>query len=196
MNPVRFLGDALRTATGSVAYLWRTQGTERRQLIADLQAICSRCEDAYAAVLKQLQPVKNSYGNRKALVKAMRMFAADDKTRSAFKPEHLCGEVDQLLQRLTSNVDWLKYSVDLREIERLRGAIARMGSYDGQLRDYYDDHTRAMDDIATQLQSKLPNKDAKERQAYARHVIEEFETDLRDTLKKIQKAKKQIRELI
>lgn len=196
MNPVRFLGEALRTATGSVAYLWRTQGTERRQLIADLQAICSRCEDAYAAVLKQLRPVKDSYGNRKALAKALRTFAVDDKTRNAFKPEHLCGEVDQLLQRLTSNVDWLKYSVDLRGIERLRGAIARMGSYDGQLRDYFDDHTRAMDNIATQLQSKLPKKDAKERLAYARHVIDEFETDLRETLKKIRKAKERVRKSV
>lgn len=196
MNPVRFLGDALRTATRSIAYLWRTQGAERSQLISDLQAICSRCEDAYAAVLKQLRPVKNSYGDRKALANALRAFAADDKTRGAFKPEHLCGEVDQLLQRLSSNADWLKYSVDLRGIERLRGAIAGMGNYDGQLRDYYDDHTRAMDDIATQLQSKLESKDAKERLAYARHVVDEFESDLRDTLKKIREAKNQVRNLI
>ena len=143
--------------------MWRTQGTERSQLIADLQAICSRCEDAYTAVIKQLRPVKDSYGDREALASALRTFAADNQTRSAFKPEHLCGEVDQLLQRLSSNIDWLKYSVDLRAVDRLRGAIGQMGNYDGQLRDYYDDHTRAMDDIATQLQSHLESEDIRER---------------------------------
>ena len=104
MNPVRFLGDALRTSTRSITFLWRTQGAERSQLIADLQAICSRCDDAYAAVIKKLRPVKNSYTDREALADALRTFAADDQTRSAFKPEHLCGEVDQLLQRLSSDL--------------------------------------------------------------------------------------------
>lgn len=196
MNPVRFLGDALRTATRSIAYLWRTQGTERSQLIADLQAICSRCEDAYTAVIKQLRPVKDSYGDREALASALRTFAADSQTRSAFKPEHLCGEVDQLLQRLSSNIDWLKYSFDLRAVDRLRGAIGQMGNYDGQLRDYYDDHTRAMDDIATQLQSHLESEDIRERMTYARHVIDEFENDLNDTLKEIRAAKELARNLI
>lgn len=196
MNPVRFLGDALRTATRSVAFLWRTQGAERSQLIADLQTMCSRCEDAYTVVIKQLRPVKDSHGDRKALASALRAFAADDQTRSAFKPEHLCGEVDQLLQRLSSNIDLLKYSVDLRAIDRLRGAIGKMGSYDGQLRDYYNDHTRAMDDIATQLQSQLESEDIEERLSYARHVIDEFENDLNDTLKEIRVAKEQVRNLI
>jgi hypothetical protein len=86
--------------------------------------------------------------------------------------------------------------VDLRGIERLRGAIAGMGSYDGQLRDYYDDHTRAMDEIATQLQAKLSSSDAKERLVYARHVVDEFENDIRDTLKMIREAKEQARRLL
>ena len=50
MNPVRFLGEAIRTASRSIAFLWGKQGAERTQLVADLQAICSRCDDAYAAV--------------------------------------------------------------------------------------------------------------------------------------------------
>ena len=196
MNPVRFLGDALRTATRSVAFLWRTQGAERSQLITDLQDICSRCEDAYGAVIKQLQPVKDSFGEPETLANALGVFAADDQTRKAFKPEHLCGEVDQILQRLSSNVDWLRYSVDLREIERFRGAIASMGSYDGQLRDYYDDRTRAMNDIATQLKSQLSEEEIEERVAYTRHMLDEFEDDLQETVKKIREAKEQVRDLI
>ena len=142
MNPVRFLGEALRTASRSIGFLWRTQGNERRDLISQLQAICSKCDDAYFAVLEKLSPIKQAYGDRKAMADAMRVFAADSETRKAFKPEHLCGEVDQLLQRLSSHADWLKYSVDLRGIERLRGAISNMSSYDGELRDYYDAHIR------------------------------------------------------
>lgn len=196
MNPVRFLGEALRTASRTVSFLWNTQGAQRSQLITDLQAVSSRCEDAYATVLKQLLQVKNSYGNRELLANALRTFAADDETRSAFKPDHLCKEVDQLLQRLSSNADWLKYSVDLREIERLRGAIESMGNYDGQLWDYYDDHTRAMDEIATQLQSELTGQEAEERLAYARHVVDEFGSDLSDTLDSIRNAKNKVRDMI
>lgn len=196
MNPVRFLGDALRTAVKALTFLWRTQDAERSQLIKDIHDICSRCEDAYGAVINRLPPIKDSYGNREALAKALRAFASDSETRSAFKPEHLCGEVDQILQRLRSNIDFLKYSVDIRAIDRLRGAIENMGSYDGQLRDYYDDHTKAMDDIATQLQSQLESQEMQERLSYARHVVEELEDDLSDTLKEIRKAKEQVRNLI
>lgn len=192
MNPVRFLGDALRTATKSVAFLCRTQGAERQQLISDLQKICSRCEDAYVAVLSALSVVKNAYGDQPKLVSALRSFASNSETRVAFKPEHLCGEVDQILQRLASKVDWLKYSVDLREIERLRGAIANMGSYDGQLWDYYDDHTRAMDELATALQSPLKGQELEERLSYAKHVVDDFEDDLRATLKEIRAAKERV----
>jgi hypothetical protein len=38
-----------------------------------------------------------------------------------------------------------------------------MGSYGGQLWDYYDDHTRAMDELATELQAAAPEEDLKER---------------------------------
>ena len=127
---------------------------------------------------------------------AMRMFAADYETRKAFKPEHLCGEVDQLLQRLSSNADWLKYAVDLRGIERLRGAIRNMGSYDGELRDYYNDYTREMDQLATVLQSDLTDEDAKERLEYAQHIVDELERDLSETLDNMRDSKKQARDVI
>ena len=196
MNPVRFLGDALQTAGKAIGFLWRQQGAERSQLIADMQAICSRCDDAYTAVLAALRPVKDSFQDRDALARSLLAFSADGGTRSAFKPEHLCGEVDQILQRLTSNVDWLKYSVDIRGIARLRGVISSMGSYDGQLWDYYDDHTRAMDDLATELKSEASEEDLQERQAYAQHVVTQFEADLREALKKIREAKEDVRKLM
>src|SRR5262245_19904105 len=100
MNPVEFLGKALRTASQAIGFLGTKQANERKQLISDLQAICSKCETAYGIVIEKLLPVKNAFHNRTKLASALRTFAADASIRSAFKPEHLCGEVDQLLQKM------------------------------------------------------------------------------------------------
>ncbi|MDM0109915.1 hypothetical protein QTH97_33745 [Variovorax sp. J22R24] len=196
MNPLRFLADALGTAARAIPFLRRTQGEERSKLVADLQAICSRCEDAYAKVLEGLAPIKESYGNRQNLARDLRAFAADRQTREAFKPTHLCAEVDQFMQRLESNVDWLKYSMDLNAIGRVRGAIREMGSFDATLWDYYDRNTLALDQLATTLQSQLSAEDLAERMAYARHAVEIFEEDLRESIVQIRNAKDRVRDLI
>src|SRR6187455_1359886 len=99
------------------------QAPERKGLAADLQAICSACEDAYATVLARLVPIKNAFGDPALLASELRAFAADVATRDKFKPEHLCHQVDHLLVRLRSNLDPLKYSIDCREIKEIRAYL-------------------------------------------------------------------------
>jgi hypothetical protein len=152
------------------------EGT-RRGLIADLQAICANCETAYDAVLTRLVPVKNAFADPSALAGELRSFAADRATRDAFKPDHLCGQVDHLLSRLASNLDPLKYAIDVRRIAQFRQSLQQFGNVDGAIYQAYDDLVRDLDRIATELQN--PATDRAERAQYARHVIDEFEDDLR-----------------
>lgn len=193
MNPVKFLGDALRAISRAVSFLWTQQGVDRRALVDAVQQVCSRCEDAYSAVITALRPVKDAFGKPADLSGALREFASDAATRARFKPDQLCGDIDQLLQRLASNADFLKYSLDVRNIQRLRNTLAQMNNYDGALRAYYDEYAREMDSLATELQlgPALP-----ERVAYAQHLVKEFEGDLAETLRDIQAARQVLVNLV
>ena len=149
------------------------QENARKGLVADLQTICSNCDAAYGAVLARLVPVKNAFRDPQTLSTELRALAADTTTRDQFKPEHLCHQVDQLLVRLSSNLDELKYSIDFRRIKDLRQELNRFGDVDGAIYQSYDDFTVELDQIATQILD--PTFDAQERSRYAQHVIEGFE---------------------
>ena len=186
--------DLLRRALKSCADVLKLgagiQEPARRQLIQDLQSICKKCEQAYATVLKRLSPVKDSLKNPQKLAFALRQFASDTRTRNAFKPEHLCGEVDHLLARLQSNLDPLKYSVDVSRIQEIRGELSTIGNVDAAIYRGYDELTAQLDDLATQLQTSTG--DRRERTRYIRHVIANFEQDLRGAIAGIRKAKSAI----
>ena len=186
--------EALKRAVKSIAEVvnWGAgiQEPERKNLARELNAICTACEAAYDAVLARLVPVKNAFGDPTALAGELRAFAADATTRAKFKPQHLCGQVDQLLVRLGSNLDPLKYSVDYRRIADLRQYLQRFGNYDGAIFQSYDDLVAQLDQIATEIQTSP--KDQGERASYARHIIQRFEQDLRSTQAEIHQAKDQV----
>jgi hypothetical protein len=124
--------DALKQALKSAASIIRwgagIQESARKALISDLQNICSNIEDAYDSVIARLVPVKSAYNDPGKLAAELRSFAADAATRRQFKPEHLCGQVDGLMARLSSNLDPLRYSIDFRRINDLRNHLAQFGS--------------------------------------------------------------------
>ncbi len=173
-------GDVLRWGAG-------LQEKTRTDLAADLQCVCDSCDSAYAAVLARLLPVKNAFADPAKLAAELRSFAADANTRNEFKPEHLCGKVDTLLFRLQSNLDPLKYSVDVTRIGELRTTFAMMGSVDAAIYSTYDEFTRHLDGIATQLQDA--SSDKQERLGYAQHVISDFEGELRSAMDTVRSAK-------
>jgi hypothetical protein len=134
-------------------------------------------------------PVKDKFSDTVSLATELRAFAADMTTRQKFKPQHLCGQVDQLLTRLSSNLDPLKYSVDCRRINELRRYLQGFGDVDGAIFQSYDDLVAELDRVATQMQD--PAADRQERARYAQHLIESFESDLRATQTGVREAKAQ-----
>ncbi len=163
------------------------QEDTRKKLVEDLHAICFNCDEAYEAVLKRLVPVKNAFSDKSKLARELRTFAADAETRSKFKPEHLCGQVDQLLVRLASNLDPLKYSVDYRRINDVRDGLFRSRNVDAAIREAYDELTSQLDNIATEINSQAA--DGEERARYAQRIIQDFEAELRSALADLREAK-------
>ena len=108
MQVFEALKQAVKACADVVKWGAGIQEPTRKGLAADLQAICTNCDAAYDAVLTRLVPIKNAFADPTALAAELRAFAADAATRANFKPDHLCGQVDQLLIRLSSNLDPLK----------------------------------------------------------------------------------------
>lgn len=187
MQVLDALKQAVKTCTQIVKWGAGIQEPARKGLAADLQAICTNCEAAYDAVLSRLVPIKNSFADPAALALKLRAFAADATTRNSFKPEHLCRQVDELLIRLKSNLDPLKYSIDYRRIEELRRYLRQFGNFDHAIFKSYDQFAAELDGIATQIQN--PVSDKEERSRYAQHVIQTFESDLRATQSAVREAK-------
>lgn len=190
MEVLELLKRALKTCAGILRFGASLQEPARKELTADLQRICLNCEDAYSTVLKRLGPVKDAFHDPDRLAKELRDFAGDTQTRDAFKPEHLCGEIDHLIVRLESNLDPLKYSVDFSRLGEIRRNISLVGNYDLAIYSAYDDFARQLDDLATQFHD--PASDANERALYARHVVTGFESDLRSAIDGIREAKQTI----
>ena len=194
MQVLEALKQAIKACADVVSWGSGIQEPERKQLAASLQAICTACESAYATVLARLVPIKNAFGDPVTLAAEIRAFAADSATRDKFKPEHLCHQVDQLLVRLGSNLDALKYSIDCRRIKEIRQYLNRFGDYDGAIFESYDDLVAQLDKIASQIQ--LSAADKPERADYARKIIQRFEKDLRATQTAVREAKNEVIALI
>jgi hypothetical protein len=194
MQVFEALKQAVKASADVVKWGAGIQEPTRKALAADLQLICTNCEAAYDAVLTRLVPIKNAFADPTALATELRAFAADSMTRATFKPDHLCGQVDQLLIRLSSNLDALKYSIDHRRIDDVRQYLMRFGNFDGAIFESYDALVAELDRIATEIQAS--GSDKEERSRYAQHVIQSFEFDLRATQSAVRDAKNQMLELI
>ncbi|SAK93471.1 hypothetical protein AWB75_06679 [Caballeronia catudaia] len=194
MQVLEALKQAVKACADVVKWGAGIQEPARKALAKDLKAICMKCDAAYEAVLARLVPVKEAFSKPMDLAAELRAFAADGTTRANFKPEQLCGEVDELLIRLSSNLDPLKYSIDFRRIDDVRQYLVRFGNFDGAIFQSYDELVAELDRIATEIQTSA--SDQHERARYAEHVIQDFEKDLRATQSAVRDAKNQMINLI
>jgi hypothetical protein len=192
MDVLAVLQRALETCARVIRVGAGIQENVRRDLVNDLQQICLRCEDALGTVLSRLQPVKDAYQSVPRLATELRAFAADTETRNAFKPERLCGEIDDLIVGLKSNLNPLKYSIDLGRLEEVHRNLGHVGEFDDAIYRSYDGFCQQLDSLATQLQDPSSFEYVEERRRYAQHVIEDFETDLRSTVAGVIKTKNSI----
>ena len=189
MELVKYLERVVDVCSRVIRFGAGIQAQAQAELRNDLQAICTKVDDAYKQTLKMLRPVKDNYADQAKLASALRDFATDPTTRDAFKPEHLCGEVDMLLQKLESHLDPLKYAIDVRKIQTLHDEFGRIGNVDAAIYYEYDQFTRDLDDLATELQATRFTND---RKAYIQHIIRDFEDDLSDAAKTMREAKDRI----
>jgi hypothetical protein len=191
MDVLDLLSRAVRTCAPILKFGAGIQTRERERLIAEFKEICDSCEEAHSIVIKRLRPIKDAFSDTAKLAKELRDFAADSKTRTAFKPDHLCGQIDNLLSGLENNLDPLKYSVDVRKLKVLKTQLSVIGHYDAVIYDAYDEFTRDLDNLATDLQIDT-NQDVTDRVYYARHLIEDFEENLSSTIQDVRNARSKI----
>jgi len=187
METLQVLKRALSAAAEVLSFGAGIQKDARERLIADLHSICGKCEDAYGTVLLRLRPVKKAFGDPQLLASELLDLSTDQSTRDSFKPEHLCGEVDNLLDALANNLDALKYAVDWNRITAIKEGIRNIGNFDAAIFASYDQFARNLEGISTQLTD--PSEDSMERVAYARRVITEFEKELRDAIDGVRQCK-------
>jgi hypothetical protein len=166
------------------------QEPKRKELTRKLQKVCLNCEKAYGTVLKRLAPVKDAFQDPADLAKQLRKFAADTKTRDQFKPEHLCSEVSHILVELASNLDPLKYSLDFTRLGEIRRSLLQLENVDAAIYASYDEFTKQLDQLATQLRD--PAFDVVERVRYTKAVIKDFEEELRSTMDEVRTTQKKI----
>jgi hypothetical protein len=187
METLQILKRALKAISGVLAFGADIQKDARQKLIADLHSICGKCEDAYGTVLLRLKPIRKSFSDPQQLANELIDFSADQATRDSFKPEHLCGEVDLLLDSLSNNLDSLKYAVDWNRITTIKEGIRNIGNFDAAILGSYDQFTRDLNELSAQLMDG--NYDTTERVNYVKRVITEFEDELRDSIDSVRQCK-------
>ena len=187
METLQVLKRALSAAAEVLSFGADIQKDARERLIADLHSICGKCEDAYGTVLLRLRPVKQAFGDPQLLANELLDLSTDQSTRDSFKPEHLCGEVDNLLDALANNLDTLKYAVDWNRITAIKEGIRNIGNFDAAIFASYDEFARDLGAISTQLTD--PSENTMERVTYAKRVITEFEKELRDAIDGVRRCK-------
>jgi hypothetical protein len=193
MEVLQYLRNFVSESSRVIKFGAGLQNPTRKELVDQLQAICSRCESAYSSILAKLRPVKDSYNDREHLARALRDFANDPQTRDSFKPDQLCGEADHLLDRLTNNLDLLKYAIDVRKIKALKEGMAQFQNYDGAIYSAFDEFALSLDHLANDLSDQqLQGAAAVERMSYVRHVVEDFEDEISQTVRAVQDAKNRL----
>ncbi len=188
MGALAQLRQAFEVAGRAIGFAAETQGGARRELVDSLEAVASRCDDAYTGVRAALKPVRDGYRDPATLAAALRAFAADPEVRGSIKPHHLCGEVTTLLDKLANNLDPLKYAIDVRRIAAVRASLGELHQLDSDIKNEYEDFARALDDVADQL-DQATGDEARERVAYVRQVIADFDRELSDLVTTVRDAK-------
>lgn len=180
----------IKTAVRVIRDLITTQSTARTRLLSDLTNVCTKCDDAYGALITRLRPIHAARTPARVAVE-IQSFTSDATTRKKFKPERLCSEIDKLLVDLASNVKSLKYAVNVGSITTIQQTLRSMGNYDQALYHQYDEFRMELQSIGQAIQAA----DASQQPAlvaHAKSTIADTERDLREAIRSIRKAKDEI----
>ncbi len=181
----------VRACTRLLRYLPGLQPDERKHLVHDVQVICNRSAEAYSALLARLLVIKAAFRDPVLLVRELRLFSADTQTRAAFKPEYLCGEVDQLLQELKGRLDTLGYSVRMSGLGTLDETLRRMADYEGELSHQYDQFRSELDHVAAEVE-RTTGPDRRHWVRYVEELVSDTEVELHRSIGDMHRAKEDV----
>jgi hypothetical protein len=188
-----WLRRAMQIISRIIQYGASFQNPAREDLVVKLQGICSRCEKAYSQLLKKLRPVKDAYFDDKLLSSELKKFSIDKGLAKYFKPEVLCSDIDKLLDDLNNYLKPLRYSIDINKVKIIRDEFMRFNNLDITMKESFDRFCLALGRLADDLGNPTATKgDRAKLAAYARHVIEDFEEELIQTLDVARKAKDRV----
>jgi hypothetical protein len=178
----------IRACTRLLRYLPGLPQDERQHLVRDVQAICAGCEEAYAALVARLSPVKAVFRDPPTLVRELRAFAADAQARAAFNPEYLGGEVGRLLQELRGRLDALGYSARMSGLGTLDETLQRMGEYDGDLSDQFDQFRAELGHVAGEIE-RTTGPDRRHWVQYVEELVSDAEVELHRSIGDVRRAR-------
>lgn len=192
-NPLSFLRTIFRTSRAVILAGRGLQEPTRKALVRDLQQVSANCRSSYERFLKQLAPLKTSYSQPATLVKEVQRLASQPEYRQTFKPDKLCGDVADLLTRLHSNLDPLKYSIGVTRIGKLREQLAKFQNYDLAFYQTFDNFAIEVSRLATKLEAAMTaGKDPSHIQNQIRRKVEKVEADVSATLREVLATQAQI----
>lgn len=172
------------------------QEPQRQKLAKELQNICTDCQKSYETFVAQLAPIKKAYEDGPALVKQLQKFSSRPEYRSNFKPDKLCGNVAQLLTRLSSKLDPLIYSVALGRIKSLQQELENFQNYDQEFYRVFDEFATVLGRDAADLQTLLSSGESatkiKKLRSQIRKRVETLEDEVSKTLRKVTEAHKRV----
>jgi hypothetical protein len=167
------------------------QASSRRKLVKEIQVVCSKCDNAYSALLERLSAVKQAYQTPELLAKELHKLSSDRQTRARFKPEGLCKEIDQLLVDFQNNLQGLKYSVHLFSIREIKDTLHSMGNYDQALYHQYDRFMHGLSNLAVAIES-ASKKERTTLVEAVRSAVTKLEADLQDSVESMRAAKNRV----
>jgi hypothetical protein len=127
-------------------------------------------------------------------VKEVQRLASQSEYRQTFKPDKLSGDVADLLTRLHSNLDPLKYSIGVTRIGRLREQLGKFQSYDLAFYQTFDDFAIEVSRLATKLEATMiAGKDPSRIQNQISRKVDKVEADVSATLREVFATQAQIR---
>lgn len=188
-DPLSFLRTIFKTSRAVILAGRGLQEPTRTALARDLQRVCARCRGAYERFLKQLAPLKASYSQPAALVKEVQKLASQPEYRQTFKPDKLCGDIDNLLTRLHSNLDPLKYSIGVTRIGKLRVQLKAFQNYDLAFYQTFDSFAVEVSRLAVRLDAAMTEGEDPSRiralRDQIRRKVEKLEADVSATLREV-----------
>ena len=123
----------------------------------------------------------------------IRKVSSNPAYRKTFKPDKLCGDVDELLSEIQSWLSLLRWSVAVTRISKLQNQLKNFQNYDYAFYMAFDDYANDLSNLAIRLDQALASdKPTKHIVASIRSRTTKVRNDVAKTLKAVQTTHKEV----